>query len=79
MKATFDELCGKEVINICDGSRLGHIDDLCIDLDCGTILSVTVPSRGRCFGLLGPADERVIPYNKIVKFGDDVILVDTGS
>ena len=41
--------------------------------------SVTVPSRGRCFGLLGSADERVIPYNKIVKFGDDVILVDTGS
>lgn len=79
MRATFDELCSKEVINICDGSRLGHIEDMCIDLDCGTILSVTVPGKSRCFGLLPSSEERVIPYCKIVKFGDDVILVDTGN
>ena len=76
MRATFEELCEKEVINICDGRRLGHIDDLQIELCDGRILAIIVPGPGKLFGLLRGDQECVIPYCKIVKFGEDVILVD---
>ena len=79
MRCSLDELAAKEVINICDGRRLGHIDDLCIDLCDGRIVSITVPGKGRFFGLLRAEQECVIPYGKIVKFGADVILVDLGQ
>lgn len=78
MKMTFDELCAKEVVNVCDGRKLGHVEDLCIEICDGRILSIIVPGRGRFFGLVRGEQECVIPYCKIVKFGTDVILVDIG-
>ena len=33
----------KEVINICDGKRLGYVQDVCADLESGTITSIIVP------------------------------------
>lgn len=79
MKQSFSELCEKEVINICDGRRIGHIDDLEIDLCDGKICAIVVPGPSRCFGLLRGEGECIIPYCKIVKFGEDVILVDLGN
>ena len=33
----------KEVINICDGSRLGYVCDLAVDSATGRIISISVP------------------------------------
>lgn len=33
----------KEVININDGRRLGYVQDVCCDLQCGNITSIIVP------------------------------------
>ena len=33
----------KEVININDGKRLGYVQDVCADLESGTITSMMVP------------------------------------
>lgn len=33
----------KEVINICDGRRLGYVQDVCADLQTGSITSIIVP------------------------------------
>ena len=33
----------KEVINICDGKRLGYVQDVCADLETGRITSIIVP------------------------------------
>ncbi len=33
----------KEVINIRDGRRLGYVQDVCADLNSGTITSIIVP------------------------------------
>jgi YlmC/YmxH family sporulation protein len=41
---TFCELREKEIINICDGARLGCICDLEIDDSTGTICSIVVPA-----------------------------------
>ena len=66
----FCDLKRKEVINLCDGARLGCICDLEMDACSGAVYAIIVP------GLLRSDEELVIPYNKITKIGDDVILVD---
>jgi len=73
---TFCELRRKEVINICDGARLGCIADLELDDCTGCISAIVVPGQSRMFGLLKSDEELVIPYCKIRKIGDDVILVE---
>ncbi|MEG1559284.1 MAG: YlmC/YmxH family sporulation protein [Clostridia bacterium] len=73
---TFCELCSKEVINICDGAKLGCIADLELDSCTGQISAIIVPGPTRCFGLLRSDEEFVIPYCNIKKIGDDVILVE---
>lgn len=66
----------KEVINISDGKRLGFVSDVEIDLESGRIEAVILPGVGKLFGLLGKENEFVIPWDKIRKIGEDIILVD---
>lgn len=66
----------KEVINTGDGSRLGYISDIEIDLDEGKIVQLIVPGPGRVLGLFGKDMEYQIPWEKIIKIGEDIILVD---
>ncbi len=72
----FSNLKCKEVVNICDGCRLGFVSDVEVDVKCGRILAIIVPGRGRCFGLLGRHDDFVIPWQCIRQIGDDIILID---
>ena len=72
---TFSELKHKEIINVCDGARLGCACDLELDDCTGIISAIVVPGPTRFMGLLKGPDELVIPYCKIQKIGDDVILV----
>lgn len=65
----------KEVINLCDGCRMGYVGDVEIDLLCGRAVALVVPGRCRFFGLFGRADDAVIPWEAIDKIGDDIILV----
>jgi len=70
------DLKQKEVINISDGRRIGFVNDVEIDLDSGKIDAIIIPASGRLFGLIGKEDEFVIPWEKIRKIGEDIILVD---
>ncbi|MBO4848767.1 MAG: YlmC/YmxH family sporulation protein [Clostridia bacterium] len=72
---TFSELRRKEIINICDGARLGCISDLELDDCTGLVSAIIVPGPARFMGLIRGAEELVIPYCKIQKIGGDVILV----
>jgi len=72
----FCELREKEVINICDGKCLGFIDDLDIDCVTGNILAIVIPAPGRFGRWFKCGDDCVIPWCRIQKIGDDVILVD---
>lgn len=74
-ETTFSELRRKEIINVCDGARLGCISDLELDDCTGHITAIVVPGPLKFFGLIRSGDEIVIPYCKIQKIGDDVILV----
>lgn len=72
----FSDLRRKEVINLSDGVRLGCISDLEMDAVSGAVYAIIVPGPPRLFGLVRSDEELVIPYGKIKKIGDDVILVD---
>ncbi len=65
----------KEVINLCDGTRLGYVGDVELDLVCGNVTALVVPGRCRFFGLFGTREDIVIPWPCIDKIGDDIILV----
>lgn len=67
----------KEVINICDGKRLGYVQDVCADLETGRITSIIVPGGTNKFmTLFSNANDIVIPWEKIKCIGEDLILVE---
>jgi len=66
----------KEVININDGKRLGVIIDMEFNLCEGRITAIVVPGTTKWLGFLKGGNDIVIPWEKIKKIGDDVILVD---
>ena len=76
MQQRFSELRCKEVINICDGARLGYVDDLDLELPQGQILALIVPGSSCFFGLFGRECDYYIPWQCIKRMGDDIILVD---
>ena len=64
----------KEIINLCDGTRLGYATDFEFDPKCAAILSLMVPqSSGFCS--FGKTEYLFIPWNRIECFGEDTILV----
>lgn len=73
-KTTFLSLRAKEVINTADGSRLGYACDLELDIECGKICAIILPSQGRLFSKGRPLERR-IPWSAVSRIGDDFILV----
>ena len=66
----------KEVINICDGERIGQVNDILFNADNGCITDIIVPGPCKIWGLLGRDQEYIIPYRCIRQIGSDVILVE---
>lgn len=77
MKFTFSEMKEKEVIHVGDGERLGFVSDLEIDTVTGRVISLRVPGGYRALGIFGKEPERVIPWEKIKKIGEDLVIVET--
>lgn len=75
MDTRIAQLRYKEVISVEDGSRYGYVGDMEIDLETGQVRALVVPGRRRFFGLLGREEDRVIPWNCVHRFGEDIILV----
>ena len=67
----------KEVINICDGKRLGYVQDVCADLDTGRITSIIVPGgTNKLMSVFSNSNYIIIPWEKITCIGEDLILVE---
>ena len=79
MESRIAELRDKEVIDVSDGSRFGYVGDVEVDLETGKIRSLVVPGRLRLFGLLGREEDRLFPWEAVRRFGEDIILVETGG
>lgn len=72
----FCEIREREVINICDGKRLGCVVDLLIDRCSGCIVALILPGPGKICGFLGYDAEYIIPFECVRKIGPDIILVE---
>ena len=79
MKTRIADLRCKEIINVTDGSRFGYVGDVEVDLDTGQICALVVPGRLRLFGLLGREEDRIFPWESVRRFGEDIILVESGA
>ena len=76
METRIAELRYKEVISVTDGSRCGYVGDMEVDLESGQVRALVVPGRLRLFGLLGREEDRYIPWDRVRRFGEDIILVE---
>ena len=76
MLVKFCQLRRKEVINICDGCRLGYVGDVEIRIPEGSVKGIVVFGPCRFFGLFGRGEDFYIPWECIQRFGDDIILID---
>ena len=69
------EMHNKEVINVCDGTRLGCVDDVEVDTCTAQLVAIVVHGRGKCFGLFGKEEDIVIGWREIEVIGDETVLV----
>ncbi len=56
---------------------MGFMLDVDIDLSNGKINAIIIPGKRRFFGILPPEEDIVIPWEKIKKIGEDIILVES--
>lgn len=79
METSFLELRCKEVVNVVDGRRLGHIVDVVFNLQTGCLLGVVVPGEKNFWNVFKNSMELFIPLSQIVKIGEDAVLVELFS
>ena len=74
---SFSDLKRKDVVNICDGRKLGKPIDLILN-DSACVQALVVP--GRPGGLLSlfrqDREGTVVDWSRVRRIGDDVILVE---
>ncbi len=72
MIVSFSDISDKEVVNLCDGKRLGYVCDADIDTECGKIIRLGIPAKNGLF----PGKNRIyIRWENIERIGEDIILV----
>lgn len=77
---SFSEIRRKDVVNICDGRKLGKPIDLILN-DSACVQALVVPSgAGGLLGLIRQDREGcVIDWSRVRRIGDDVILVEVDA
>ena len=66
----------KEVVNLTDGKILGFVVDVQADFQNGEINAIIVAKTGKFFNSVLSKNNLTIPWDKIKKIGEDVILVE---
>ncbi len=69
------ELSIKDIVNDHDGTKVGKITDLEIDTLTGKILSVKIQGGSKVYQIFNK-NATSIPWNRIIKIGSDVIIID---
>ena len=69
MLCRFTALRRKEVINLCDGCRLGYVGDVEVTVPEGAVKAIIVFGPCRFFGLFGRGEDYYIPWECVQKFG----------
>jgi sporulation protein, YlmC/YmxH family len=70
------DLRTREVINTLDGKKLGNIIDIDLDIERGRVLAIMLPGQVKGWSVFAKREEIIVPWEKIVRIGKDVILVE---
>ncbi|MBQ8974230.1 MAG: YlmC/YmxH family sporulation protein [Oscillospiraceae bacterium] len=76
MQCRITELRDKEIVNVCDGQRLGFVYDVMLNAATGQIIALIVPGPCKFLGLFGKTDDYVIPWECIRRIGPDIIIIE---
>ena len=66
-----------EVIDISTGSKIGYVKDFKVDINTKKIISIFLPSPVKSW--FNKAEDIELSWDKIVKIGVDVLIVDASS
>ena len=75
MLCRMTDMHNKEVINICDGMRLGHVDDVEFDTCTAQLVALVIYGRSGFLGLFCREEDIVIDWKEIEVIGEHTILV----
>ncbi len=71
---TFTALRCKDIVNSTDGKRLGKAVDIVFDTSSGRVKGIVAPFSKKSW--CGKGQDIFIPFKCILKFGEDIVLVD---
>ena len=69
------ELRDRQVVCVRDGSILGFVGDIELDTENGRLASIVIYGKSKLFGILGRADDMIVPWESIEIIGEEKILV----
>ena len=73
---TLSDIEEKDVINVVTGERIGFVSSLRIDTNSGQIIAITVQPSMKFVSFFSKDEASVVvPWNQILKIGEDVIIV----
>ena len=64
-----------DVVNVATGNKIGRIKDIDFDTNSGTIISLSVLTISKLRSFFSGDQLIIIPWEKVLKFGNDVIIV----
>ncbi|MGL4372303.1 MAG: YlmC/YmxH family sporulation protein [Turicibacter sp.] len=77
---TLSDIEEKDVINVVSGERIGFVSSLKIDTSSGQIIAITVQPTVRFVSFFSKDESSVVvPWNQILKIGEDVIIVNVAN
>lgn len=74
-RCRIQDLRHKDVVNIRDGTCLGCVNDVEVDVCSARIIAIIIYGRLKFFGLFGRCDDIIILWEDIDVIGEDAILV----
>ncbi|MFC4387325.1 YlmC/YmxH family sporulation protein [Gracilibacillus marinus] len=72
---TLSSMQMKDIVYIEDGTKIGHLTDIEINVEYGRIVSLIVATQSKVLGFFGEEREVIIPWENVMRIGQDVILV----
>lgn len=78
MLCSISGLCDKDIISLCDGTKIGTVSDVEFDTKTGKIAYLIICGKQGFFGMMNKAQDIKISWCDIEVIGDDTILVKCG-
>ncbi|HAU31639.1 MAG: Sporulation protein, YlmC/YmxH family [Desulfotomaculum sp. 46_296] len=69
------DLNKRDIVNVVDGSKLGPVKDIHIDVEKGTVEAIILQGPRR-FWLFSSRKDFIVPWGAVKKLGKDAVLIE---